>query len=120
MLTAKIDNLTHQLVSAHNCHDTQRFQAKLLGVEVDKPFFRALITKDDIRVNISINVVNTEFLDCRFECCLWYSVLGAIASGVSVNRRAGPIAVNVHVRQLAIDALDVYEALAITAVGISF
>jgi hypothetical protein len=111
---------TYHLVSAHDCHDTQGFHAVLLRIKVDKALFAALVTKDSIRMNVSIQITNSKLLNQGFKCRLRDSILRGVASIVTVYTGGCSITVDIHVCQLAIDALEVNKALGIAAVGVRF
>lgn len=82
---------TYELSTTHNGHYTQGLHAVLLGV---KAWRMLLISKDDIWVDVGIQVFDAELGHLILECgdTLTRGVIRALARGV-----VGPITVNIHV-----------------------
>lgn len=82
---------TYDLVVAHNCHDTERLHAVALRVEGGAA---ALVAKDHVRMNISIQVWDSKFLHVILESSF---ALATRVIGAPSRRVVGTITVDVHV-----------------------
>lgn len=102
----------YQVVIAHDCHNTQRLHANALRL---KGRAGVLVAKDDVGVDVGIEVLNSIRLDDVLEgsLALTRGVIGAFASLV-----VGAVTVDIHVSEL-LGAGEVDEAmiLVVSAVG---
>lgn len=102
---------SHQLVIAHDGHDAKRLHPLALRVERRAG---ALVSKDDVRVDVGIEIGNTVRLDGVLEGRL------PLATGVvcaAAGRVVGAVAVNVHVVVVAAAPLEEDGVGDISAVG---
>lgn len=83
----------------------------VLGLEAG---VAALVAKDNVAVDVGVEVGNTVALDCVLEgsLALAAGVVGAVAAAV-----VGAVAVDIHVVVVALAALEVDDVLDIAAVG---
>lgn len=97
----------HNFVVANNCHDAQGLNAMLLWVKGRPSGLRSVVTENNVRVNIRVQIIDSGLvtLDFGLERRLRLRVGGGTASAVSMSLRT--IAVNIHVREATSRALDV-------------
>lgn len=101
--------LAYQLVVANNSHNRERLDAVRLGVEGGVASSATLVAKDDIRVNIGIEILlaGAVAADGAGERGLALGVGGLAAAAIVGSTALDAVAVNVHVCELAILALEV-------------
>lgn len=102
----------YQVVVAHNCHHTQRLHANALRL---KGRLAVLVAKDDIGVDVGIEVRNAIRLDGVLEGSLALTrlVVGAFAGLV-----VGAVTVDIHVTErLGAGEVDEAMILVVSAVG---
>lgn len=112
----------YQLVTADHSHDGKRLNAVIARVESTVARTAALVTKDNVRVDVSIQVTNTLAVatDDVLERSLRLSIARATAAAVVSLAALNAVAVNVHVDKFAIGSLevdDVVVVLVVAAVG---
>lgn len=103
----------NKLIATDHGHDAQGLNAILLRIELFPPGFSPVVAKDDIRMNIGVKVPLASAvalydpLKGRRRLC----VPGAAAAAVVGRAPLDAVAVNIHVYQLAILALEVDDVV---------
>lgn len=110
---------TYQLVTANHSHERQGLDAVVLRVESNVAGAAALVAKDDVWVNIGVQVTLalTVAADSVLERSLRLGVARASASAIISGTALDTIAVNIHVDELAVLALKIDDIVIVAMVA---
>lgn len=101
----------YQLISAYNGNDGEGLDANRLGAKLDVAILRALVTQDNKRMNISVEVVYSSVVALNSVAKRGTALRVSRAIAATVTCAKGAIAINIHVDKLATFALEIYDTI---------